>query len=247
MTPLEILRLTKANIGGGIDGSGVNILTSDPTILLFMLRAVNQVGRYFPTTWDVTVPLSTRYFDIDPQFNVWTVLEVTPIRDATDGLTYNLFDIHPAIFAMGSNASDSYTRVMDYIRARQNIRAMQVMTGKEFDWEQSNHDPRRVYIDDVPAATNSLYVKFTTYLENPPTDTADPKMESINYPNLHSELILRHTSAQLKISEGRALRKLRGGQQAAENDGAELVTEGTQELADLETMFTERAFILQSL
>lgn len=247
MTPKTILALAKANIGGGADGSGVNILTSDPTILLFMLRAVSQVGRYFPTTWDVTVPLSTRYFDIDPQYDVWTVLEVTPIRDATDGLTYNLFDIHPAIFAMGSNAADSYTRVMDYIRARQNVRAMQVLSGKEFDWEQSNHDPRRVYIDDVPAATNSLYVKFSTHLATPPTSIGDATMDTIDYPRLQSELILRHVTAQLKVSEGRALRKLRGGQQAAENDGAELVTEGTQELEALETMFVERAYILQSL
>jgi hypothetical protein len=247
MTPKQILDLSKANIGGGIDNSGINILTNDPTILLFMLRSINQVGRYFPTTWEVTVPIAQRYFDIDQSLNVWTVIEVTPLRDAAEGLTYNLFDIHPAIFGVGSSATESYTRVLEYIRARQNVRAMQVLSGREFDWEQSSQDPRRVYLDDVPAACNSLYVKFTTFLENPPTDTNDPRMESINYPNLQSELIIRHVTAQLKISEGRMLRKLRGGQQAAENDGGELVTEGTQELNDLETFFMEKAYILQSL
>lgn len=240
MTANEILSLAKANLGGGVDGGGVNIHTNDVTIRLFMKRAFLRMGRHFPNVQEISVPPNGNFVDIPPQYKVWSVLEVVPLRGKTSNTGFEIFDISPAVYQIGSSYKDSYSHVYDYINSRMNMRAMQVLVGKEFAWSSSLENPNRIYLDDTPSATVALYVRFISKAVAPPLEANDPLNDSVDYDDKLSEYVLRDVTAQLKIAEGRLLRKLKGGAQAAETDGAELMAEGQVELDALNIEVIER-------
>lgn len=225
-------------------GGSISKYTPDTTIYNFLRTGYEEITAFFPMVKVATFPVATEYFDIPDSDEVITVLEVVALEGGnSEEFSYTAEEL----FFSTTRFIDFQKDLTNWILFQQNLRAYKVMTGAEFDWHQSEQNPNRIYLDDVPNGCRGFTVKYT--VTQPLPETAPEKNAEADY-NISepaSGFLLRYVVASLKKSEGAILKRFRPTGQAAETDGSELYSEGKRELEELRREVKERGYSTLSL
>lgn len=241
MKPSGVIQYVRNILG---DGS-VRVFIKSETIYSFLKYSLDLVSERVPPLYDISIPYTagTYYVDIPEEYKVVSVYEVLPVKTEGSNTNEIIFDFYPSIFGMGVDIKNSFANIQNFVRDRANILTLLEMTGKDFGWTYSEGNKNRVYLDDIPPSTSCFFLRFASRLPTLPDDYTQLSSSDEHLPGSQLELIIKYVQAQTKITEGRILRRVSGGAQAATNDGEALVSEGTAELELFNTMIAKQTYL----
>lgn len=226
-------------------GGSISKYTPNTTLYNYLRTGYEEITAFFPMVKVATFPTAMEYFDIPSEDEVVTVLEVLALE--SNGKSEEFSYTAEELFFSTTGFVDLQQDLASWIMFQQNLRAFKVLTGAIFDWHQSEQNPNRVYLDDVPKGNRGFTVKYTVTQSLPETAPEKNSAKDYNISEPASTFLLRYVVACLKKSEGAILKRFRPTGQAAETDGSELYNEGKQELVELRREIKERGYSTLSL
>lgn len=224
-------------------GGALKKYTPDGTVWNFMKTGFSEISTYFPLSKVTTVGYSAQYVDLPASDAVVSVIDVVALEGESEEFQYTAEEL----FFSTTKFIDFNKDLTNWILFQQNLRAYKVLTGAQFDWEQSEQDANRVYLDDVPNGCKGFTIKYTVDHEFGSTIPEEDDEENINLPEPQASYLHRWTVAKLKQSEGAIFKRFRPTGQAAETDGSELASGGKRELEELRQEIKQQGYSTLSI
>lgn len=242
MRPTDVIKYVQSELG--VD-SGIRVFIKPETIYSFLKYVTEIVSERIPPVYDCSIPYTSGIYHIEipSQYVVKSVYDVMPVRTEGSNTNEIIFDFYPSIFSMGVDIKNSFANIQNFIQDRANISTLLEMTGKTFGWMYSEQNRNKIYVDDIPPSTSCFYINFSAKIPALAEDYANISTTNEHFPSSQLPLIMQYVQAQTKITEGRILRRVSGGSQAATNDGEALVSEGTALLEAFNTTIVKQTYL----